>query len=339
MLLEHVTPGDPGRGKLEQIVNAANRASVLTKQLLAFSRRQVLQPKLINLNHLVTNLKAMLAPIIGERIKIDTVFDPGLGLIKADPHQLEQVVMNLAINSRDAMPEGGLFRIETSMEDGPAESGRRVRLTVRDTGCGMDERVREHAFEPFFTTKGVGKGTGMGLSMVYGIVRQNEGMIHVASQPGQGTVFDIYFPVVTEREAEGAAPTQSRSKPESGGTVLVVEDEPEVRGLVRETLRELGYTVLEARDGYEALKLVEEQGAEIRLVLTDVIMPRMNGHELAKRLRVIRPGTKVLYMSGYTDDVLAFHGIAPEIDLIQKPFSSGDLAEKLEKALSANAGE
>jgi len=348
MLLDTVSAGDTKRDKLEQILNAANRAAILTKQLLAFSRRQVLQPRLVNLNHLVTNLKAMLGRIIGERITIETALDSGLGLIKADPHQLEQVVINLAINARDAMSNGGLFRIETSMAaavhsangEGPNESEGRVRLTISDTGCGMDERVREHAFEPFFTTKGVGKGTGLGLSTVYGIVRQNEGTIQVSSQPGKGTVFELYFPFVPEGKSEDVIPSKSSSKPETGETILVVEDEAAVRALIRETLRQLGYTVLEASDGYEALKLVEEHKTEIRLLLTDVIMPLMNGHELAVRLKTIRPETKVVYMSGYTDDVLAFHGIAPEIDFIHKPFSSADLAHKLERVLSAtNSGD
>jgi PAS domain S-box-containing protein len=342
MLLDNVHVGDPKRDKVEQILNAANRASILTKQLLAFSRRQVIQPKLVNLNHLVTNLKAMLERIIGERITIETVLDPALGLIKADPHQLEQVVMNLAINSRDAMPNGGLFRIETSTVgairstsgERPNESERRVCLTITDTGYGMDEHVREHAFEPFFTTKGIGKGTGLGLSTVYGIVRQNEGMIHVSSQPGEGTVFELYFPLAPEGVTEDAIATKSRSKPEAGETILVVEDEADVRGLVRDILQQLGYGVLEASDGYEALKLVGEHKNDIRVVLTDVIMPLMNGHELAMRLKATRPGIKVLYMSGYTDDVLAFHGIAPEIEFIEKPFSSDELADKLERVLS-----
>ena len=348
MLLDNTSAGDTKRDKLEAILNAANRASILTKQLLAFSRRQMLQPKLVNLNHLVTNLRTMLGRIIGEQIMIETAFDPALGLIKADPHQLEQVVMNLAINARDAMSSGGLLRIETSMTravrstngEKPTESESRVRLTVSDTGCGMDERVRERIFEPFFTTKGVGKGTGLGLSTAYGIVRQNEGTIQVSSQPGKGTVFELYFPLASEGMSEDAIPAKPMSQPEAGGTILVVEDEDAVRGLVRETLRQLGYTVLEARDGYEALKLVEENKTVIRLLLTDVIMPLMNGHELAIRMKVIRPGTKVVYMSGYTDNVLAFHGIAPEIDFIQKPFSSAELADKLSRVLSAkNSGE
>ena len=349
MLLDSTFPGDPNRDKLEQILSAANSATILTRQLLAFSRRQVLQPKMVSLNHLVTNLKTMLGRVIGERITIDTVLDPALGLIKADPNQLEQVIINLAVNARDAMPDGGQFRIETAMAAAAAATGgeiaghaeSRVRLKISDTGCGMDERVRERAFEPFFTTKGIGKGTGLGLSTVYGIVRQNEGTIQVSSQPGHGTVFELYFPLAQESEPEDATPAKRRSKPEPGETILLVEDEAQVRRLVRETLRQLGYNVLEASDGYEALKLVEDGKTEIRLLLTDVIMPLMNGQELATRLRAIRPATKVLFMSGYTDDVLAFHGIEPEIDFIQKPFSSGDLAEKLERVLSVtnNAGE
>jgi two-component system cell cycle sensor histidine kinase/response regulator CckA len=329
MLLETTSVEDPKRDKLEQILNAANRAGVLTKQLLAFSRRQVLQPKLVNLNHLATNLKTMLGRIIGERITIETALDPALGLIRADPYQLEQVVINLAINARDAMPSGGLFRIETGT------AGARVCLTISDTGCGMDERVLQRAFEPFFTTKGIGKGTGLGLSTVYGIVHQNEGTIDVSSQLGRGTVFEISFPMAPEGESEDAAPAKSRLRPEPSETILLAEDEPAVRELVRVTLGQLGYTVLEASDGYEALKLIEEDKTEIHLLLTDVIMPLMNGHELAVRLQAIRPGTKVLFMSGYADDVLAFHGLSTEIDFIHKPFSSADLARKLETVLSA----
>ena len=342
MLLESTYIGDPRRDKLEQILNATSCAGILTKQLLAFSRRQVLQPSVVNVNHLLTNTKAMLGRIIGEHITIETVLDPNLALIKADPHQLEQLVMNLAANARDAMPNGGTFRIETGMADAASpKTGshdgpeRAVRLCISDTGCGMDEQIRERAFEPFFTTKGVGKGTGLGLSTVYGIVQQNQGTIHVSSAPGQGTVFELHFPAVTQGEAREVAPSKPRLKPEATETILLAEDEPAVRGLVRETLQQLGYTVLEATDGYDALKLAEENKTEIHLLMTDVIMPLMNGHELATRLEAIRPGMKVLYMSGYTADVLAFHGIGREIDFIEKPFSRTDLAEKLEKVLSA----
>jgi len=225
-------------------------------------------------------------------------------------------------------------------EDSPCGTGRWVRLRISDTGFGMDTRTRERAFEPYFTTKGLGKGTGLGLSTVYGIVRQNQGTIRLSSEPGHGTVFDLYFPAVAERDAEREQTATRPRKAEAAATILVAEDEPAVRTLVTETLGQLGYTVLEATDGYEALGVIEPRKGEIDLLLTDVIMPLMNGHELATRLDSMRPGTKVLYMSGYTDEVLAFHGIAqPEIDFIQKPFTASELAEKVEMMLSRNRGE
>jgi CheY-like chemotaxis protein len=313
--------------------------------LLAFSRQQVLQPKLVNLNHLLTNMNALLRRVIGEHLTIETALHPNVGCINVDPNQLEQVVLNLAANARDAMPNGGQFRIETNMADAadeqtggsPGRPVKYVRLRISDTGCGMDNRTRERAFEPFFTTKGVGKGTGLGLSTVYGIVRQNQGTIHVSSEPGQGTVFELYFPAVPEEEAAIGPPANPLLKRRATETVLLAEDEPAVRGLVREMLEKLGYTVLEAADGYAALLVAEQSKTTIDLLLTDVIMPLMNGHDLAMRLESIRPGTKVLYMSGYTDDMLAFHGIAqPEIEFIQKPFTAAGLAEKLSGVLSVN---
>jgi signal transduction histidine kinase len=246
------------------------------------------------------------------------------------------------------MPKAGVFRIETSMadaadkqgEDSPCGTGRCVRLRISDTGFGMDDRTRERVFEPYFTTKGLGKGTGLGLSTVYGIVRQNQGRIHVSSEPGHGTVFDLYFPAVAEREPEREQPASRPRMAEAAATILVAEDEPAVRLLVTETLEQLGYTVLEATDGYEALAIIERRKGDIELLLTDVIMPLMNGHELATRLESILPAAKVLYMSGYSDDVLAFHGIAqPEIDFIQKPFTAAELAEKVEMMLSRTEGK
>jgi PAS domain S-box-containing protein len=343
--LEATRADDPGRGRLEQILGAANRASSLTSQLLAFSRRQVLQPKLVNVNHVLTNMEALLRRIIGEHIAIETALDPALACIKVDPHQLEQVVMNLAANARDAMPNAGQFRIATRMvqaadrqnENSPGRTGKYVHLRISDTGCGMDQRTRERAFEPFFTTKGVGKGTGLGLSTVYGIVEQNHGTISVSSELGQGTVFDIYFPAAPEGEAGSEQTASQPLRTEAAETILVAEDEPAVRGLIRYTLEQLGYTVLEAADGYEALRILEQGGPEIHLLVTDVIMPLMNGRELASRLESIRPGTKVLYMSGYTAEVLAFHGIdQPEIDFIQKPFTPAVVAAKVEMVLAAN---
>jgi len=344
-MLEGTHAEDPRREKLEQILGASNLASVLTSQLLAFSRRQVLQPRLVDVNHSLANMGALLRRIIGEHITIETALDPELSCIKVDPHQLEQVVMNLAANARDAMPNAGRFRIETSMvdapdkqrEDSPCMTGKCVRVRISDTGCGMDDRTRERAFEPFFTTKGLGKGTGLGLSTVYGVVRQNHGTIHLSSEVGKGTIFDLYFPPAPESDAESERPASRVRKQQVGTTVVVAEDEPAVRGLVRETLEQLGYTVLEAADGYEALGLFEQRKGEIHLLLTDVIMPLMNGHELAMRLESIRPGTKVLFMSGYTDDVLVFHGIVqPEIDFIQKPFTPSELAGKVEMVLSTD---
>jgi two-component system, cell cycle sensor histidine kinase and response regulator CckA len=342
MLLEGTQATDPKRERLEQILSAANLASILTRQLLAFSRRQVLQPKLVHVNHLLTNMEALLRPLIGEHITIETELDPEVSCLKVDPHQIEQVVLNLAANARDAMPNGGRFRIRTSManppdtraENSPGEAGKCVQVRISDTGCGMDDRTRERAFEPFFTTKGLGKGTGLGLSTVYGIVRQNGGEIHVSSDPGQGTTFDLYFPCAPESEAESELPASRPSKRRATETILVAEDEPAVRGLVRQTLEQLGYTVLVAADGYEALRMIEKHASKIHLLLTDVIMPLMNGHELATRLLSIRPSTKVLYMSGYTDEVLVFHGIAQEIAFIQKPFTASELGERVEMVLS-----
>jgi CheY-like chemotaxis protein len=335
MLLDDTRPGDPKRNRIEQILYAANRASTLTSQLLAFSRRQVLQPKLVDINHLLTNMEALLSRIIGEHITIETSLDPAVGCILVDPQQLEQVILNLAANSRDSMPNGGHFKIETSIENFGA-AGASVRIAVSDTGCGMDKATRERAFEPFFTTKAVGKGTGLGLSTVYGIVRQNQGTIRISSEPGQGAVFELEFPSATRLEADAGTLPDAPLAQRAAGTILLAEDEPAVRRLVREILEQLGYTVLEAGDGYEALQVLEQRKTTIHLLLTDVIMPLMNGRELATRLESIRPGTKVLYMSGYTDDTLAFHGIAqPEIDFIQKPFTVAALAEKL-RVLSIN---
>jgi two-component system, cell cycle sensor histidine kinase and response regulator CckA len=331
------------RNKLEQIQTAFSRASVLTRQLLAFSRRQVLQPAQVNLNHLLTSMEEMLARLIGEHISFETELDPAVSCIMADPHQIEQVVMNLAANARDAMPNGGELRIQTMMAQGTQAEGTGatgsggavyVRLRVSDTGCGMDEHTRERAFEPFFTTKEPGKGTGLGLSTVFGIVHQNRGEIHVTSEPGQGTAFDLYFPAVQEAEAKWEEPQNSSPKAAAAEAILLVEDEPALRGMVKQTLEQFGYTVLEAMDGYDALGVIERHAGEIHLLLTDVIMPRMNGRDLAARVEALRPGTRVVYMSGYTDDVLSFHGISqPELDFIQKPFSPSELAAKVEGVL------
>jgi CheY-like chemotaxis protein len=283
-------------------------------------------------------MEALLRPVMGGHIRLQTDLGHDLPCVKADPNQLEQVLLNLAANARDAMPEGGEFRIQTTLVDGKADGGFErgpfICIQVSDTGFGMDQDVLEHAFEPFFTTKGVGKGTGLGLSTVYGIVQQNHGTIHVSSTPGQGTKFEILLPAAPEGEEAkpAASPLDSLRGTE---TILVAEDEPGVRTLVCETLKQLGYTVLQAADGDEALRILEQHGP-VHMLLTDVIMPVMGGRELAKRVSSLEPGTKVVYMSGYTDQTLAFYGLPqPDTAFIHKPFTPAALARKLRQVLSA----
>jgi PAS domain S-box-containing protein len=347
MLRESTPVDDPRRESLELILSASNRGSTLTSQLLAFSRRQVLQPKLIQLNNLLTNMDALLRRVMGEHITLHSSLCSDSPWVKADPNQLEQVLINLAANARDAMPNGGQFKIETAIADAPDigagngfAGGKCVRLRISDTGCGMDSRILQHAFEPFFTTKDVGKGTGLGLSTVYGIVAQNHGAIRVSSEQGHGTAFEIFLPIAHEEKAEEHIKTGSQdpsARWRGNETILIVEDEPDVRRLARETLERLGYDVLHAADGYEALRIIEQHPDPVHLLLTDVIMPLMNGPELAKRVKSARSEITVLYMSGYTDDTLAFHGLAqPDVNFIQKPFTPGTLAEKLRNVLSEN---
>ncbi len=337
IVLDVTPPTDPRHEKLKEILAASNRASTLTSQLLAFGRKQMFQPRLVHVNNLLTDTQALLGRVMGEHIQMQTDLASGLPSVKADPNQLEQVLINLAANARDAMPEGGEFRIRTALADAPADAGfdpgRCVLIEISDTGCGMGQDVLEHIFEPFFTTKGVGKGTGLGLSTVYGIVQQNQGTIHVNSNPGRGTTFQILLPAVSESEEAklAALPFESLRGTE---TILVAEDEPAVRGLVCEMLNQLGYTVLKAADGDEALRILEKHGP-VDLLLTDVIMPVMGGRELARRVSSLEPATKIVYMSGYTDDTLAFHGLPqPDMAFIQKPFTPAALAEKLRSVLS-----
>jgi PAS domain S-box-containing protein len=343
-LLDATPAEDPKRFQLEQILQASNRAAALTSQLLAFSRKQVPQPRLINLNNLVTNVESLLRRVMGEHIVFHAVLADCLLYVKADPNQLEQVLINLAANARDAMPDGGEFRIETALvplaeaREDVAENRTKEEnyalLKVSDSGVGMNEAVLEHAFEPFFTTKGVGKGTGLGLSTVYGLVQQNHGTIHVSSERGRGTAFEIYLPTVPagEEEQEAAGLNGSRQGHE---TILVAEDEAGVRKLVCDALELFGYTVLPASDGYEAMRILEQRNEPVHLLLTDVIMPLMGGRELAKRVQSANPGMKVIYMSGYTDDTLAFHGFPQSSDgFIQKPFTMTVLAEKVRQVLS-----
>jgi PAS domain S-box-containing protein len=342
-LLQGLERTDPLRGDAEEISRAGHRAAHLTRQLLAFSRAQALQPVVLDLNASVANMEAMLRRLIGEDIELVTQLAAGLGHVEADPGQLEQVVMNLALNARDAMPQGGHLSLATAdVEldqefarhhlDAPA--GSYVQLTVSDSGCGMDEATRQRIFEPFFTTKPTGSGTGLGLATVYGIVKQSRGSIWVYSEVGRGTTIRIYLPRASGTPQVEPPALAARPAHGAGEHLLVVEDEPALRTLLRTMLANLGYRVTLAADGREALVAVEEQGLRPDLLLTDVVMPGMSGPLLAERLRRAHPELKVLFMSGYTDDALGHHGVLdPGTVLLQKPFGSADLASRLRAVL------
>jgi signal transduction histidine kinase len=333
------------RSELREIRLAGERAAALTRQLLAFSRRQVMQPRTLDLNTVVSDVKKMLARLIGEDVALVTRLDPALGSVEADPGQLEQVLMNLSVNARDAMPEGGTLTFETANAVLDADfaavhpgalPGAYVVLTVTDSGTGMTDEVRGHAFEPFFTTKDKGKGTGLGLATAYGIVKQSGGYIMVESEAGRGTTFRIYLPRV-EGTAVGPKRTTSSSLAPSGTeTILLVEDEAGVRRLSLTVLETQGYVVLEAPSGDVALQVARSETGPIHLVVTDVVMPGMNGRELWDRLKVLRPDSRVLFMSGYTDDAIARHGVLePGIAFLQKPFTPFSLAQKVREVLDA----
>ncbi len=345
LLVEEVGGDGRLRRAAEEIDKAADRAALLTRQLLAFSRRQVLEPEVLDLNDVVANMDKMLRRLIGEDIDLVSVRRPGLGRVKADPGQIEQVIMNLAVNARDAMPQGGKLTLETAnveLDEVYARNhvaitpGSYVMLAVSDTGCGMDAETQARIFEPFFTTKELGKGTGLGLATVYGIVKQSGGYIWVYSEPGQGTTFKVYLPRL-EEAVETAQPEREIVRPARGSeTVLLVEDEENVRQLVRQTLEKNGYTVLEARAGAEATQLSAQHPGPIHLMLTDVVMPKMSGRELAERLALLRPGIKVLYMSGYTDNAIVHHGVLdPGTAFLQKPFTAADLGQKVREVLDS----
>jgi two-component system cell cycle sensor histidine kinase/response regulator CckA len=335
------------RKYVEQITKAGWRAATLTRQLLAFSRRQVQQLKVLDLNAVVTNFEAMLHPLIGEDIQLETVLQARLGLVKADPGQIEQIILNLTVNARDAMPEGGKLTVETAnVELDEAYARRRVSvrpgpyvmLAFSDSGSGMDAETQARIFEPFFTTKERGKGTGLGLATVYGIVKQSGGNIWVYSEPGKGTTFKIYLPQV-EGVAEGSEPALPRSSILRGSeTILLVEDEEMVRTLAREILEAHGYTVSEARDSTEALRICHMHSGSIHLLVTDVVMPGLSGRELAARLGPIHPETKVLYMSGYTDDAVVRHGVLNAgLAFLQKPFSGNAFLRKVREVLDSKS--
>jgi PAS domain S-box-containing protein len=328
LLLEELDHRHPRRRQVEEIRKAGERAAALTQQLLAFSRRQVLQPKILDLNLVVAGMEDLLRRLIGEDVELVTALDPGLGSVEADPGQIEQVIVNLAVNARDAMPQGGCLRIQTAN----APDGRVV-LSVGDTGCGMDRETMSHLFEPFFTTKGHGKGTGLGLSTVYGIAEQSGGRIEVESEQERGSIFRISFPRARHTVPTAAA-APSRKAARGSETILLVEDEEVVRGLVRRILETRGYKVIEAGSADQALSLYRRSRGHIDLLVTDVIMPGMSGCELYRRLADSSQQLKVLYTSGYTGEAIAQHGaLEPGIPLLEKPFTVEGLASKVREVL------
>ncbi len=346
LALEELREDDPVRGDVEEIQKAGARAADLTRQLLAFSRKQVLKPQVVALDAAVAGVEKLLRRLIGEHIELVTVAGEGLWRVRVDPGQLEQILVNLGVNARDAMPNGGRLTIATSnvvLDDAEARryadgsAGSFVRLTVSDTGLGMDERTLTHIFEPFFTTKAQGKGTGLGLSTVYGIVRQSRGFLGVRSQPGEGSTFEIFLPRETAAPEKSHAPAPVAERPRSGKaseTVLVVEDERQVRNLLSSQLSAEGYTVLAAADGREALSLADRHAGQIDLLLSDVVMPQMGGPELAREFLARHPETRVVFMSGYADEAVARHG---ELDqaaaFVQKPWELPELAGTLRRVL------
>jgi signal transduction histidine kinase len=328
---------------MDHIVEATERAAAITQQILAFSRKQVLEVKVLDLNQIISAFQKMIQRLIGEDIEIAIFLSPNLSLVRADKGQLEQVLMNLAINARDAMPAGGKLTLETvnvyldenySQARPTSEPGHYVMMAISDTGFGMDDDTRQHIFEPFFTTKEMGKGTGLGLSTVFGIVKQHQGNIYVYSEPGQGTTFRIYLPqagagVVTAVD-EPPIPTSTHGTE----TILVVEDEDMVREVVQETLEAHGYKVFQANNPLDGLQLALDHAGAIDLLVTDVIMPDMNGRQLYQEITRTSPHLKVLYISGYTDNVIVHHGILEEgIHFLQKPFNVRDLTQKVRQAL------
>jgi two-component system, cell cycle sensor histidine kinase and response regulator CckA len=342
LILNNLGSEDVNRHSVEQIMKAGERAAALTKQLLAFSRRQVLQPKVLDLNKLVTGLAAMLQRLIGEDVDLRLVLPPDLGTVSADPGQIEQVLMNLVVNARDAMPKGGVLTVETAnvhLDEHYAgrhlavKPGPHILLAVSDTGTGMDAATQARLFEPFFTTKGSGKGTGLGLSTVFGIVKQSGGSVDVYSEPGRGTSVKVYLPRIDQPvavEAENAKKRLARGSE----TILLVEDDEMVRTLVRETLQREGYKILDAPGPLEAKKISEHFKPAIQLMVTDVVMPKVSGRELAEELSGKRPEMKVLYMSGYTDNAVLNNGILQkEVAFLQKPFTPAALTEKIREVL------
>ena len=346
LLLEDLGADDPKRDDVDQIRKAALGAAALTHQLLAFSRQQVLEPKVLDLKATVAGAEKLLERLIGEDVRLTTSLAPDLGAVKADPGQVEQIIINLAVNARDAMPTGGRLTIEAANVDmdeayvrghGPARPGRYVMLALTDTGIGMDEQTQARIFEPFFTTKGVGKGTGLGLATVYGIVKQSGGFIWVYSEPGRGTSFKVYLPRVDEPPGPAAAPVDKAEPRRGTETVLVVEDAASVRMVTRQVLERYGYAVLEAPEGETALRLAAKHHGPIHLLLTDVVMPGLSGRQVAEQLAQLRPDIKTLFTSGYAASAIAHHGILDSgIAYFQKPFTPETLARRVREVLDSS---
>jgi len=342
LLLRDLDAHDSQRPRVEQVLSAAERGATLTRQLLAFGRKQVLQPRVFDLNAVVVDTERMLQRLIEESIQVTTVTASRLGRVKADPGQIEQVIMNLAVNARDAMPQGGKLHIETADVDldetyarshPGVEAGRYVVLAVSDTGHGMDAATLARVFEPFFTTKEAGKGTGLGLATVYGIVKQSGGHISVYSEPGLGSTFKVYLP---PSEDDVAAPVVAATVTAAGGseTILLLEDEPALREVIQEVLETAGYTVVTGPTPKEALRSALDTRAAVDLVLTDVVMPNLSGREAAARVRDVHPGVPVLYMSGYTAEAIGHHGVLETTEhFLQKPFTTEVLLDKVRQVL------
>jgi PAS domain S-box-containing protein len=348
LTLRALEADNPLRHNVEEIKKAGERSALLTHQLLAFSRRQFLQPELLDLNEVITDTTKMLERVIGEDIQLVIALKPKTGLVSVDPGQLSQIIMNLAVNARDAMPQGGTLSIETAnifLEPEDAKQkvgilpGAYVMLAVCDTGHGIDDSIRQHIFEPFFTTKEVGRGTGLGLATVYGIVKQSGGNIEVESREGVGTTFRIYLPRVEDESEAAEVKNTSTELPTGTETILLVEDEELVRNLSREILETCGYTVIKARDGLEALECCDKGDCKIDLLMTDIVMPRMGGRELAEKLTKKLPNLKILFTSGYADNEMVHHDvIETSANFIQKPFTLDALAHKVREVLNAAAG-
>ena len=347
LLLDELSDNNPGRRLTHEIMSAGTSAASLTRQLLAFSRKQVLQPRVLDLDTIVADVSKMLRRLLGEQIDLLISTAPALGCVMADPGQLEQVIINLVLNARDAMANGGKLTIEirnVTLDENyvrqhrGSQAGEYVMLSVSDTGVGMDRHTRSHAFEPFFTTKEQGKGTGLGLSTVYGIVKQSGGYIEVSSELGEGTTFKIYLPQVTTATAVARLAGDGNVERTVGSeTILLIEDEQGVRSVVRQILERRGHTVLEAVGGDQGQLISDSLSGPIHLLLTDVVMPNVSGREIADRIVASRPETRVLYMSGYTDDAIGHHGVLdPGVAFIGKPFTANDLARAVREVLDGS---